>query len=57
VLLPDWDKDDEERYDEEEAKKRVANRRRKAAKKPKPSPLKAARQAQTGVARVPERKK
>ncbi len=57
VLLPDWDKDDEERYDEEQVKKRAANRRRKAARKPKPHVVKAARQAQTGVARAPERKK
>ena len=57
VLLPDWDKDDEQRYDEEQAKKRAANRRRKAARRPKSSSVKAARQAQTGVARAPERKK
>ena len=57
VLLPDWDKDDERRYDEEQAKKRAANKRRKAARKPKSSSGKAARQAQIGVARAPERKK
>ena len=57
VLLPDWDKDDEQRYDQEQAKKRAANRRRKAVKKRKPHSVKAARQAQTGVAPAPERKK
>jgi hypothetical protein len=57
VLLPDWDKDDEQQYDEEQAKKRAANRRRKAARKPKPSSVKAARQAQIGVAPAPESKK
>ena len=57
VLLPDWDKDDEQRYDEEQTKKRAANRRRKAARKPKPYSVKPARQAQTGVARAPERTK
>jgi hypothetical protein len=57
VLLPDWDKDDEPRYDEEQAKKRAANRRRKAVRKRKPHSLKAARQAQTGVAPAPEGKK
>ena len=56
VLLPDWDKDDEQRYDEEQAKKRAANRRRKAARKPRASSVKAAKQAQTGIARAPERK-
>jgi hypothetical protein len=56
VLLPDWDKDDEQRYDEEQAKKRVAHKRRKAAKKPKPSSVKAVRQAQTSAARAPGRK-
>ena len=33
VLLPNWDKDDEQRYDEKQAKKRVANRRRKASRR------------------------
>jgi hypothetical protein len=56
VLLPDWDKDDEQRYDEEQAQKRAAIKRRKAAGKPKPKSAKAARQAKTGVARAPERK-
>ncbi len=36
VLLPDWDKDDEQRYDEKQAKKRAANKRRKVSKKSKP---------------------
>lgn len=57
VLLPDWDKDDEQRYDEEHAKKRATNKRRKAARKPKPRSVKVAGHAQTGVARAPERKK
>jgi hypothetical protein len=57
VLLPDWDKDDEERYDEERAKKRAANTRRKSARKPKPHSVMAARQGQTSVAPAPERKK
>jgi hypothetical protein len=57
VLLPDWDKDDEQHYDEEQAKKRAANRRRKAARKPTPNSVKAARQAQIGVAPAPESKK
>jgi hypothetical protein len=33
VLLPDWDRDDEQRYAEEQARKRAANRRRKPARK------------------------
>jgi hypothetical protein len=38
VLLPDWDKDDEERYDEGRAKKRKrrANKRRKTTKTRRP---------------------
>ncbi len=56
VLLPDWDKDDEQRYDEEQAKKRAANRRRSAARKPKPRSAKTASHTQTGGARTPERK-
>jgi hypothetical protein len=56
VLLPDWDKDDEQRYDEEQAKKLAADRRRKAARKPKSSSGKTPRHAQIGVARAPERK-
>lgn len=57
VLLPDWDKDDEQRYDEAQAKRRAANRRRKAARKPRSSSVKAARQAQIGVAPALERNK
>ena len=49
VLLPDWDKDDEERYDKERAKKRSVNMRRKAARNPKSSSMKAARQVQTSA--------
>ena len=50
VLLPDRDKDDEQRYDEERAKKRAANMRRKPARKPKPPLAKSASHAQTRVA-------
>jgi hypothetical protein len=56
VLLPDWDKDDEQRYDGEQAKKRAASKRRNAARKPKSSSGKAASHAQIGGARAPERK-
>ena len=56
VLLPDWDKDDEQRYDEEQAKKRATKKRRKGIRKPKPRSARTARHAQTGVARAPERK-
>lgn len=57
VLLPDWDKDDEQRYDEKQDKKRATNKRRKGIRKPKPRSARTARHAQTGVARAPERKK
>jgi hypothetical protein len=56
VLLPDWDKDDERRYDEEQAKKRADKRRKKGPRKPKSSSRKAVRRAQTGVAPAPEKK-
>ncbi|MGC2333572.1 MAG: hypothetical protein WA581_19130 [Candidatus Acidiferrales bacterium] len=56
VLLPDWDKDDEQRYDEEQANKRAAKRRKKAPRKHKSSFRKAVRQAQTRIAPAPERK-
>jgi hypothetical protein len=49
VLLPNWDKDDEQRYDEEQEKKRAANKRRKVARKLK---TKTASRGQTGVARA-----
>ena len=57
VLLPDWDKDDEQRYDEKRAKKRAANKRRKAVGTPKPRSVKPASHTRTGVAQAPERKK
>ena len=57
VLLPDWDKDDEQRYDEEQAKKRVAKKTRNAARKPKLSSGKVAGKGKTDVARAPERRK
>ncbi len=56
VLLPDWDKDDEQCYDQKPAKKPTATRRRKAPKKHKSSSEKAARQVKTGVTRAPGRK-
>ena len=56
VLLPDWDKDDEQRYDEEQAKKRAANKRKKTARKPISISGKAERHVKTGAARAPERK-
>jgi Mn-containing catalase len=56
VLLPEWDKDDEERYDEEQARKRkrAANQRRKTTKNRKPKPTKPPNRAQTGLAPAPE---
>ena len=45
VLLPDWDKDDEQRYDQEQAKRPARNIRSKAARKPKPRSAKMARRA------------
>ncbi len=59
VLLPEWDKDDEQRYDEKQAKKWAANKRRIATRRRKPKPMsaKTANQADTGVAPAPERKK
>jgi len=56
VLLPDWDKDDEQRYDEGQAKKRAANMRRKAVRKATPRPARTARHAQTGIPPAPERR-
>ncbi|MGC2332783.1 MAG: hypothetical protein WA581_15115 [Candidatus Acidiferrales bacterium] len=57
VLLPDWDKDDEQRYDEERARKRAASKRRRAPRKPKSISGKVGRQLKTGVAPAPVRKK
>ena len=56
VLLPDWDKDDDERHDKQQAKKRPADGRRKAAREPKSSSGKATRQPQTSAPGAPERK-
>jgi hypothetical protein len=56
VLLPDWDKDDEQRYDEEQAKKRVGRKRKKAARRAQPRSSKAAGQPKADVAPAPERK-
>jgi hypothetical protein len=55
ILLPDWDKDDEQRYPEEPAKRRAASKRRKAAGNSKSGSAKTASNAQTGVARTPRR--
>lgn len=56
VLLPDWDKDDEERHDQQQVKRRPANGRRKGAGKPKSNSGKATRQPQTNAAGAPARK-
>jgi hypothetical protein len=56
VLLPDWDKDDEQLHDEEQAKKRAAKRRRQSPPQPKPNSAKALRAARTRVAPEPTRK-
>jgi hypothetical protein len=58
VLLPDWDKDDEQRHDEERTKKRnrAANKRRKNTRKRKPNSAKPASQVPIGVTPTPERK-
>ena len=55
VLLPDWDKDDEQRYDEEGTERRGAPKQRKVVTRPNPTSAKT--QAQTGASRKPERKK
>jgi hypothetical protein len=57
VLLPDWDKDDEQCYDEERTEKRSTHRRRTALTRPNPTSAKTTGQTQTGAARTPERKK
>ena len=56
VLLPDWDKDDEQRYDEQRARRRAAGKRRKVIRKVQPRSAKAASQVKTAVAREPEGK-
>ena len=56
VLLPDWDKDDEERHDQKQAGKRAANQRRKTARKSKSTSGKAAKQRWSSAARAPERR-
>jgi hypothetical protein len=56
VLLPDWDKDDEERQDRQQAEKRPAKHRKKAARKSQLSSGKATRQPQTTAAGAPARK-
>ena len=56
VLLPDWDKDDEQRYDEKRREKRGARKRGKAVTRPKPKFAKVMGQARNGVAGTLERK-
>jgi hypothetical protein len=56
VLLPDWDKDDEERHDQRQAHKRAASQHRKTTRKLKSTSRKAASQPQTSAGRAPERK-
>jgi hypothetical protein len=58
VLLPGWDKDDEQRYDEERdtTRKRAANKHERTARKRIPDSAKHAGEAQTDVSRAPEGK-
>lgn len=58
VLLPDWDKDDEQRFDQERVKKpkRAAKKRRKTTRKHRPNATKTATVVQAGVTPTPERK-
>jgi hypothetical protein len=56
VLLPDWDKDDEQRYDEERTEKRTVRKRRAGVTRPKPTVAKTGGQNQTGAAPTPGRK-
>jgi hypothetical protein len=51
VLLPDWDKDDEQRYDENRTEERGAPKRRKGVTRPRPRSAKTAGQAQTASLR------
>jgi hypothetical protein len=57
VLLPDWDKDEEQPYDEKRTEKRGAHNRRKGVTRPKPRSAKTAGQTQKGVAGTPERRR
>ena len=57
VLLPDWDKDDEQHYDEARTEKRRERKRRKGVKRPNPTVAKTVGQTQTGVARTLETRK
>jgi len=58
VLLPDWDKDDEQRFDEERVKKRkgAAKKHRKTKRKQRPKAAKPATIVQADVTPTPERK-
>ena len=53
VLLPDWDKDDEQRYDETRSENRKARKRRKGVTRPNPTVAETV--GQTGVAPKPEK--
>jgi hypothetical protein len=56
VLLPDWDRDDEQHY-ETRIKKRRAHNRRNCVTRPNPTVAKTEGQSQTGVARMLEKRK
>lgn len=58
VLLPDWDKDDEQRFDQERVKKRkrAAKKRRKTTRKHSPNATKTVTVVQAGVTPTQERK-
>jgi hypothetical protein len=57
VLLPNWDKDDEQRYDGTRTQKRRAHKRRKVVMSPNPTVAKTIGQTQTGAARTLEKSK
>jgi len=57
VLLPDWDRDDEERYDETRPEKRRARKRRKGVTRPDPTDAKTVGQTQTSITRTLEKRK
>ena len=57
VLLPDWDKDDEQRYDEEQTERRGESKRRKGVTRSNPTVAKTVEQTQTSVARTLEKRK
>jgi hypothetical protein len=57
VLLPDWDKDDEQYYDETRAEKRRERKRKKGVTRPDPTVAKTMGQSRMGVARTLEKRK